>query len=357
MIDLARGVFMFNGVVPGGARDRPRDERPPGHRRARRERRRRWPSPTPARPRAGPAVADLLVPRHRGGAPARRAASRATGSGSRADVVRAGPAVPDRARAVQLQLGQQRGDPMTAPRCPRLAAGPASGGQILVIFALSLMVMVVASPAWRSMRGGTLRPAARPADGGRPRRPRRRQRLPHQRATHGHGGRARPDGHRRRTASPNGASGTDRRRHDRHLERGRGHGRDRRRPRQHVPGRRRDADSWHVSTEASALAGFPDTRRRAPARSSSRSARSRTTARRSTRPRPTSARRTATCRPSAARLRLDELRDRQRQHERGRRHHRRRPRRSTRRSTYGEYIGQHNNGNHTALFERRRTPT
>ena len=50
-----------------------------------------------------------------------------------------------------------------------------------------------------------------------------------------------------------------------------------------------------------------------------------------------------------ARLRLDQLRDRQPRHEPSRRHH---PGTSTINKTieFGEYIGQHNNGNHTALY-------
>ena len=51
-----------------------------------------------------------------------------------------------------------------------------------------------------------------------------------------------------------------------------------------------------------------------------------------------------------ARHRLDELRHRQRQHVRGRRHHRRRRASINETLDYGEYIGQHNNGNHTALY-------
>ena len=106
--------------------------------------------------------------------------------------------------------------------------------------------------------------------------------------------------------------------------------------------------TWQVSTRRprSPASRTPP---RAPVRSSSRSRRSTTTARRSTRPRPTSARRTATSRPAK----------------------RTSPGRTTGPATsntndvddiitggldidrtlaFGEYIGQDNNGNHTALF-------
>ena len=114
-----------------------------------------------------------------------------------------------------------------------------------------------------------------------------------------------------------------------------------------VPRRARD-DARPVTTSATALAGFPDTR---PGlrRSSSRSVRSTTTGRPSTRRRPTSARGTATCLTSeldiawtnsgTGNVNTSEVSE----HHLG-------AEVVNKTLDYGEYIGQHNNGNHTALY-------
>ena len=131
----------------------------------------------------------------------------------------------------------------------------------------------------------------------------------------------------------------------------RGHGRRRRADHRNTfVGAPRHADV-DVYDDRDGPGGLPRHARTGGRRSSSRSTRSTTTARRSTRPRPTSARRTATSR-------------RARPTSRGRTTGRAtstrpgvsdiitgRPRTIDKTISFGEYIGQHNNGNHNALYD------
>ena len=133
------------------------------------------------------------------------------------------------------------------------------------------------------------------------------------------------------------------------IERDRGDGRHRGAPPQHDRRAPRDADLDGVHARPPRWPASP-TRPTAPRRSSSRHRR---VQRRRDAAVPDADRLRRGQRRRAdqpARLRLDELRDRQRQHERGQRRSSTAAWSSTRRSTFGEYIGQHNNGNHTALY-------
>ena len=222
------------------------------------------------------------------------------------------------------------------------------GGQILVIFALSLVVLI--GMTGLALDGGSdVLPAPRPADRRRPGRAGRRQRLPHQqRRRHGHRPRPGRRGLQRlrrtgsdgtvvdvdvdtsngvdvtvgdRQAAPRTASSAHRR--DGHLagvDRGAGPGR--------LPGQRLGRLAVHLPDQRLRRrrdAQVPDARRT--------SARPTATSRSATRtsPGPTTGPATSTRRRSATS--------------------------STGRSTinktlaYGEYIGQHNNGNHTQLFQ------
>ena len=119
--------------------------------------------------------------------------------------------------------------------------------------------------------------------------------------------------------------------------------------REHVP-RRVGMTSWAGHDRGDGAGRLPGHAPPAPGRSSSRSARSTTTGRPSTRPRPTSARATATSRsarstsPGRTTGPATSTRARCRDIISGA------DGRSNKTLDYGEYIGQHNNGNHTALY-------
>ena len=324
MVDLARGVFMFNGVSRGRPRDRPGDERPSrGPARSAPARRRR-PCSDAARARAGPRRADLLLLRHRRRAADRRVPARRLGPGDRHQHVPAVLPAPGHVGPFTVQLSPAARRSNERPNSPSRA-----GGQILVIFALSLIVLDRIRRACRSTAGGASR------SGATSRRPPTSRPSPaptttsstatsRRRSTRARTVAAAERVHRRR----GGAIGRRRRRH---LERRRG-----RRSASAAPTGTRSSASlgmatWPVSTSPAALAGFPDSAAGArPVHLLDRRVRQRRHAA-ATRPRPTSARRTATSRPARLDFAWTNYGTGNVNTQRGQRHHRRAPRRSTRR--------------------------
>ena len=126
-----------------------------------------------------------------------------------------GHALPDDARPVHPQLGQQRGDPMTATTLA--GAERPRGGQILALFALSLMVLIRIT-GLAVDAGGDLRPAPRPADRRRPGGPGRGQRLPDQQRRRPGRSRA-PETVTAENGFDDGGRRHDRRRRRRHVQR------------------------------------------------------------------------------------------------------------------------------------------